>query len=100
MSITYEQKAPAALAQLKLTTALAQLDTAAQQAAAASWSYSHFLGYLLEAELQERHRRTVKLNLQFARFPYHKRLDDFDFTAQPAVDRRLIDELATCRFPV
>lgn len=98
MSITYEEKAPAALEQLKLTTALAQLDGAAQQAAAASWSYSHFLGYLLEAELQERHRRTVKLNLQFARFPYHKRLEDFDYPAQPAVDRRLIDELATCRF--
>lgn len=97
MSITYEEKAPAALEQLKLTTALAQLDGAAQQAAAASWSYSHFLGYLLEAELQERHR-TVKLNLQFARFPYHKRLEDFDYAAQPAVDRRLIDELATCRF--
>lgn len=98
MSITYEEKAPAALEQLKLTTALAQLDAAAQQAAAASWSYSHFLGYLLEAELQQRHRRTVKLNLQFARFPYHKRLEDFDYAAQPAVDRRLIDELATCRF--
>ena len=98
MSITYEQKAPAALEQLKLTTALAQLDSAAQLAAAASWSYSHFLGYLLEAELQERHRRTVKLNLQFARFPYQKRLEDFDYAAQPAVDRRLLDELATCRF--
>ncbi|HLA12486.1 MAG TPA: ATP-binding protein [Pyrinomonadaceae bacterium] len=44
MSITYEQQAPAALQQLKLTTALAQLDSAAQQAAAQSWSYSHFLG--------------------------------------------------------
>lgn len=63
MSVTYEQKAPAALEQLKLTTALAQLDSVSQQAAAASWSYSHFLGYLLEAELQERHRRTVRLNL-------------------------------------
>jgi DNA replication protein DnaC len=98
MSITYEQQAPAALEQLKLTTALVHLDSASQQAAAAKWSYSHFLGYLLAAELQERHRRTVKLNLQFARFPYHKRLEDFDYEAQPAVDRRLIDELATCRF--
>ena len=69
MSITYEEKAPAALEQLKLTTALAQLDGAAQQAAAASWCYCHFHGYLLAAELQERHRRTLKRNLQFARFP-------------------------------
>ncbi len=89
---------PAALEQLKLTTALAHLDSVSQQATAQSWSYSHFLGYLLEAELQERHRRTVRLNLQFARFPYQKRLADFDYTAQPGVDRRLVDELATCRF--
>ena len=27
-----------------------------------------------------------------------KRLENFDYAAQPAVDRRLIDELTTCRF--
>lgn len=31
------------------------------------------------------------------RFPYLKRIEDFDFAVQPAVDRRLIDELATGR---
>jgi DNA replication protein DnaC len=66
---TLNKKLPPRSKQLKLITALAQLDSAAQQAATASWSYSHFLGYLLEAELQERYRRTVKLNLQFAHFP-------------------------------
>lgn len=43
-------------------------------------------------------RRTVELNLQFARFPYQKHLSEFDFAAQPGVDRRLIEELATGRF--
>lgn len=98
MSITYEEKASTALAQLKLSTALARLDSVSQQAAAQDRSYSPFLGYLLESELEERHRRTVRLNLQFARFPYQKRLEEFDYAAQPALDRRLIDELATCRF--
>jgi DNA replication protein DnaC len=56
------------------------------------------LGYLLEAELSERHRRTVVLNLQLAKFPYLKRLEQFDFAAQPSLDRRLVDELATARF--
>ena len=36
--------------------------------------------------------------VQFARFPYLKRLAEFDFKAQPAVDRRLVEELATGRF--
>jgi DNA replication protein DnaC len=98
MSHPYEQKAGEALAHLGLAVAGARLDQAAQQAAAGGWSYSHFLGYLLEAELEERHRKTVALNLQFARFPYLKRLDGFDFAAQPAIDRRLVDELATGRF--
>jgi DNA replication protein DnaC len=98
MSVPYEQKAAASLEQLGLQVALAQLDQASQQAAAQGWSYSHFLGYLLEAEMAQRHRRTVETSLQFAHFPYLKRLDQFDFAAQPSIDKRLIDELATCRF--
>jgi DNA replication protein DnaC len=98
MSTLYEEKALQGLEQLGLKVALAHLDQAGQRAAAESWSYSHFLGYLLEGELSERHRRTVELNLQFARFPYLKRLADFDWAAQPGLDRRLVEELATGRF--
>lgn len=94
----YEAKAAEALGKLNLSTALANLDTAAQSAAAGNWSYSHFLGYLLDGEIEERHRRTVGLNLQFARFPVLKRLADFDYRAQPGVDRRLVEELQTGRF--
>lgn len=98
MSKVMEDRAVQALAELGLTTAERHLDTVAQQAAAEDWSYSQFLGYLLDGELQERHRVRVEMSLQFARFPYLKRLVEFDFKAQPAVDRRLIDELAGGRF--
>ncbi len=98
MSLAYEEKASAGLAALGLATAAAQLDQAAQQAAAAAWSYTHFLGYLLEGELRVRREKTVRLNLQFARLPYPKRLEEFDFAQQPSLDRRLVDELATLRF--
>jgi DNA replication protein DnaC len=98
MSVTYEAKASAALENLGLTVALSHLDAVCQRAAAEGWSYSHFLGYLLDGELAERHRRTVLFNLQLAHFPYLKRLEQFDFDAQPALDRRLIEELATGRF--
>ena len=98
MSINYEEKASSGLNRLGLSVAAGQLDQAAQRAAAESWSYSHFLGYLLEAELSERHRRTVELNLQFAKLPVVKRLDQYDYSAQPGLDRRLVEELATGRF--
>jgi DNA replication protein DnaC len=98
MSINYEARAAEGLEELGLAVAGAHLDAAAQRAAAESWSYTHFLGYLLDGELAERHRQRVALNLKFARFPARKRLEDFDFAAQPRLDRRLIEELATGRF--
>jgi len=98
MSNVYEPKAALALDSLGLRIAGGHLDQVAQQAAAGQWSYTHFLGYLLDGELEERRRRGIELSLQFARFPYRKTLEDFDFAAQPSIDRRLIDELATGRF--
>ena len=98
MSIAYEQLASEALEQIGANTARAQLDSVAQQAAAASWSYSHFLGRLLQPELAARKARVIETNLRFAALPYLKRLEDFDFTFQPSLDRTLIEELATGRF--
>jgi DNA replication protein DnaC len=98
MSIPFEAKAAEGLEHLGLKVAHQHLDQTAQQAAAGDWSYTHFLGYLLDGELEERRRRSIEVSLKFAHFPYHKRLEDFDYTAQPSIDRRLIDELATTRF--
>lgn len=98
MSVVMEEKALAHLRHLGLNVASAQLDSVSQQAAAGQWSYSQFLGCLLEAEVTERHKKRVELNLQFARFPYLKRLDEFDYRAQPSIDPRLIEELATGRY--
>ena len=98
MSKVYEEIAQTALEELKLETALSQLDQVSQQAATNNWSYSHFLGYLFDAELKERHRKKVEMAYKMARFPYLKALDDYDFSAQPSVDSKLIDELASNRY--
>ena len=98
MSVAYEERASSGLERLGLAVARDQLDATCQRAAAGQWSYSHFLGYLLEAEIDARHQHTVRLNLQFSKLPYLKRIAEFDFAAQPSVDRRLIEELATGRF--
>ena len=98
MSVHYEQLALDGLLQIGAATAHAQLDSLAQQAAAAHWSYSHFLGRLLEPEIAARRQRVIETCVHFAGLPWMKRLSDFDFTFQPSIDRTLIEELATGRF--
>ena len=93
-----EHAASSSLHRLGLRVARDRFDQACQTAAAESWSYSHSLGWLLDGELAERRRRGVELHLQFARFPCLKCIGDFDFGAQPSIDARLVDELATGRF--
>ena len=95
MSVTDEARARAARAE-RLPSA--QLDSVAQRAAAERWSYTHFLGHLLDGELRTRHPKRVELNIQFAKFPVQKDFDGFDFGAQPGVDKRLVDELRTGRY--
>lgn len=98
MSVAYEQRAVDALTQIGATTAVMQLDQIAQQAAAGQWSYTHFLGRLLEPEIDARRQRVVETSLRFAGLPWTKRLSDFDFSFQPSIDRTLIEELATGRY--
>lgn len=97
-NLACEAQAKASLSQLGLTVAEGHLDSVAQRAAAEGWSYSHFLGHLLTGEMTHRHEKRVQLNLQFAKLPYLKRLEHFDYRAQPSIDHRVIDELATGRF--
>ena len=98
MSVNYEQLAATGLEQIGAATARGQLDQIAQQAAAASWSYSHFLGRLLEPELAARRQRVIDTCLHFSGLPWIKRLSEFDFAFQPSIDRTLIEELGTGRF--
>ena len=57
MSQIYEANARDGMHELGLEVAEAELDKVAQQAAAELWSYSHYLGAMLEGELSDRHRR-------------------------------------------
>ncbi len=61
MSRVMEDRAITALAELGLVTARLHLDSVSQQAAAEEWTYTHFLGHLLDGELKEKRRRAVEL---------------------------------------
>jgi len=61
-------------------------------------SRAAFLERLLAIEVEATEARRLAGRLRFASLPAPWTLADFDFDAQPALDRQLVDELATLRF--
>lgn len=61
-------------------------------------SHIEFLERLLRVEVDATAARRHASLLRFACFPAPWRIGDFDFDAQPAVDRKLVEELLTLRF--
>ena len=86
------------LAYLKLPALAEQLPTALEQAQREKPGYTRFLADLLAVEITATEQRRLDGRLRFASFPQHKTLEQFDFDAQPSLDRRLVEELATLRF--
>ncbi len=86
------------LAYLKLGAAADALAPALQQAERDKPGYTQFLHDLLAAEVAATEQRRLEGRLRFAKFPVRKTLEQFDFDAQPSLDRRLLDDLATLRF--
>ena len=60
--------------------------------------YTRFLHDLLQAEVTATEQRRLDGRMRFAKLPTHKTLEQFDFDAQPTLDRRLVEDLATLRF--
>src|SRR5215469_7336723 len=72
---------------LRLTHLPQCYSTIAEEASSKNLPYLDFLERLLESESQAKYDRNVKLKTQWAHFPYLKRLDQFDFSFQPAIHR-------------
>ena len=83
---------------LKFEHLPAQLHTLCEQAAKRELNYQEFLSQALMTEWQARRLKDVERGLRLARFPYVKTLEQFDFSFQPAIDRKLIRELAGLAF--
>ncbi len=100
--MTIEQSAYQALrahlAYLRLTAAAEALPGELERATKDKLGPTAFLERLLGIEVTATEERRQASRLRFANFPAPWRLEDFDFDAQPAIDRALVDELATLRF--
>jgi DNA replication protein DnaC len=86
------------LAYLGMTAAAEHLSEELDRALKDKRSATQVLESLLEIQVEDTAARRQRGRLRFARYPVHKRLDEFDFDFQPSIDRKEIAELSTLRF--
>ncbi len=93
----YEQ-IKADLGYLKLDAAAGSFATLAEQARAEDWTHIDYLARLVAIQATADRDRRLAARMRFARFPLHRRIEDFDFDFQPSIDRKLLTDLTTLRF--
>jgi len=86
------------LKDFKLSGIYNTLDDRLDLARDKSLSCQEFLELLLEDEENNRRENSYKKRYSRAKLPYQKRIEDFDFSFQPSIDRRVINDFATCQF--
>lgn len=92
------QQLRAHLSYLKLDNAAEALPRVLDQARNERMTLTNALERLLEIEVEATEARKLTSRLRFACLPEPWTLNDFDFSAQPGVDEKLIRDLATLRF--
>lgn len=83
---------------LQLSLIATRLDGLIEQGVRDGLTFLDFVDLLLREETASKADKRVRMGIQIAHFPVQKTLEEFDYDAQPSVDRRLVQELATGRF--
>lgn len=73
-------------------------DMRIEQAIRDKLSYQEFLDLLLADEVSNRATNGNNKRMQKAHFPTQKSIEEFDFNAQPSINRQSIYQLGTCEF--
>ncbi|MBR6860244.1 MAG: IS21-like element helper ATPase IstB [Acidaminococcaceae bacterium] len=92
------EHARAMLSDMGLSTSAHLLDAQIERSTGSHHTYAQFLDELLSFEKQERDRKNLEFRIRRAHLPYVRRIEEFDFSFQPSIDKRLVDELATTAF--
>jgi len=87
-----------ALRKLRLSGLLGSLDVRLQEAASNQLTHEEFLELIIQDELHIRTQRLLERRTRSAAFRDPKTLEDFDFAFNPAIKRKQIFDLASCRF--
>ena len=82
------------LAYLKLAATAEALPSRLEAARRSDIGHTEFLEGLFRVEVEATEARRWTARMRFANFPTPWQLEDFDFSAQPNIDQRLVRELA------
>ena len=83
---------------LKMRHTLEILDNYMERVVKDNLNIIEALDHILAEESRYKNKRAIETQIQTSGFPMKKELNDFDFSFQPSIDKRQIDELATMRF--
>jgi DNA replication protein DnaC len=83
---------------LKLHTMANICVSRAEEAAEKGISYIEFLADLVSEERQHQNEKRIERMRKAAKLPYHKTLNQFDFSAQPSIDEKRIRQLSMLAF--
>jgi len=86
------------LEQLKLTKIREYLPQYLDEAIHKAKSLTETLKELTDKEIEFREDRAAVINLKISHFPYHKGVQDFDFSYQPSINKAQILDFCTLRF--
>jgi DNA replication protein DnaC len=83
---------------LRLPTITTECEKVASRCSAENVDHLGFLLQLCELELIDRERRAKDRRLKAARFPTMKTIENFEFTAQPSVNKPMVTDLLACHY--
>lgn len=86
------------MTKLRLTKSTERLEALLQAATDKELSYADFLDQLLGEELASKTAKNITMRTNLARFPFVKTLESFDFAYQPSLDKKQVQNLASCHF--
>jgi DNA replication protein DnaC len=92
------QSVKSKLKDFKLSGIYRNLEERLSYAREKSLSYLDFLTLLLEDEQNNRRENSYRKRYSKAKLPAQKQIEDFDFSFQPSVDKRIINDCSTCQF--
>ncbi|MFZ3012087.1 MAG: IS21-like element helper ATPase IstB [Nitrospira sp.] len=86
------------LTRLRLVKSRERLEALLQEAAVKELSYADFLDQVLGEEVASKAAQNITMRTNLARFPFVKSLEVFDFSYQPSLDKKQLQQVATCHF--